>query len=111
MIDSRIKEIVSNFATEARSIYGDKLSEVILYGSCVRGEDTPDSDIDILLLLTVAPQEIGEERNRIFDLSDKLDMEYGVVLAPMLQSEEVYKKYMPVSVFYQNIQREGVKIA
>ncbi|MCI8646969.1 MAG: nucleotidyltransferase domain-containing protein [Firmicutes bacterium] len=110
MIDSKISAVVSSFAEEAKTLYGDKLSEVILYGSCVRGENTPDSDIDILLLLTVEPQEIGKERRKLFDISDELDRKYDVVLAPVLQSVEVYNKYMPVSVFYQNIQKEGVRI-
>lgn len=111
MMEKRIKEIASIFAEEAKQIYGEKLSEVILYGSCARGDNAPDSDIDILLLLAVEPQEIGAERNKIFDVSDKLDLEYDVVLAPVLQSKAVYEKYLPVSAFYQNVLKEGVKIA
>ena len=83
---------------------------MILYGSCARGNNTYDSDIDIFILLSVTPEEIGEERNNILDICDKLDREYDVVLAPLFQSVEVYNKYMPVSAFYQNMQREGVKI-
>lgn len=111
MMEKRIKEIATIFAEEAKQIYGEKLSEVILYGSCARGDNASDSDIDILLLLAVDPQEIGAERNKIFDVSDRLDLEYDVVLAPVLQSTEVYEKYLSVSAFYQNVLREGVKIA
>lgn len=111
MVDSRTKEIVSLFADKAQAIYGDKLSKIILYGSCARGENNKDSDIDIILLLSVTPEEIGAERNKIFDISDELDLKYDVVLAPVFQSVETYNKYMPVSPFYQNIQREGVRIA
>lgn len=111
MMEKRIKKIATIFAEEAKQIYGEKLSEVILYGSCARGDNASDSDIDILLLLAVDPQEIGAERNKIFDVSDRLDLEYDVVLAPVLQSTEVYEKYLSVSAFYQNVLREGVKIA
>lgn len=111
MVNDKIHEIVSLFADEAKSIYGNKLEEVILYGSCARGDNNSDSDIDILLLLSVPPQEIGTERNKIFDIADKIDLKYDVVLAPVFQSLEIYNKYMPVSVFYQNIDREGVRIA
>lgn len=111
MMEKRIKEIATIFAGEAKQIYGEKLSEVILYGSCARGDNASDSDIDILLLLAVDPQEIGAERNKIFDVSNRLDLEYDVVLAPVLQSTEVYEKYLSVSAFYQNVLREGVKIA
>lgn len=111
MVNDKIHEIVSLFADEAKSIYGNKLEEVILYGSCARGDNDSDSDIDILLLLSVPPQEIGAERNKIFDMADKIDLKYDVVLAPVFQSVEIYNKYMPVSAFYQNIAKEGVRIA
>ena len=45
------------------------------------------------------------------DISDQLDLDYDVVLAPVIQNYAVYQKYIPVSVFYQNVEREGVKIA
>ena len=76
------------------------------------GDFQNDSDIDILILLNVP---LGGyqflERNRILDISDKLDLEYDVVLAPVVQNYELYQKYIPVSSFYQNVEREGVKIA
>ena len=35
-----------------QAVYGDRLRGVVLYGSEARGEATPDSDVDILVLLT-----------------------------------------------------------
>ena len=52
---------------------------------------------------------MAEERRKIFAMSDRLDLEYEVVPAPVLQSYEVDENYLPVSAFYQNVQREGVK--
>lgn len=109
--EEKIMEVVKKFAEEAKKIYGSKLHSIVLYGSCARGDFEPDSDIDILILLDVPADRIGEERNRIFDISDQLDWKYDVVLAPVFQNYQLYEKYMPASVFYQNIQREGVKIA
>ena len=40
MIDSAMKE----YAKGAKEVYGDKLKEVILYGSCARGDFTDESD-------------------------------------------------------------------
>ena len=61
--------------------------------------------------MNVSKEHLAEERRKIFAMSDRLDLEYEVVLAPVLQSYEVYENYLPVSAFYQNVQREGVKIA
>ena len=111
MTKEKIHAVTGEFAKEAKEIYGSKLYGIILYGSCARGDFEPDSDIDILVLLDVPSEEISRERKRILNVSDRLDLDYDVVLAPVFQSRMLYEKYMAVSVYYQNIQRDGVKIA
>ena len=111
MTEEKIKMVVEIFAKEDKKIYGNKLQTVILYGSCARGDFQNDSDIDILLLMNVPKENLAEERRKIFAMADRLDLEYEVVLAPVLQSWDVYENYLPVSSFYQNVQKEGVRIA
>ncbi len=111
MTEEKIREVVDRFAEEAKRIYGTKLQEIILYGSCARGDFENDSDIDILILLDSPLESISSERKRILDVSDKLDLDYDVVIAPVVQNYALYQKYIPVSVYYQNVEREGVKIA
>ena len=111
MTEEKIHIVIESFVKEARKIYGPKLQEIILYGSCVRGDFKVDSDIDVLVLLNVSSEEISMERKRILDFTDRLDLDYDVVLAPVFQSFQVFEKYRTVSVFYQTVQKEGVKIA
>ena len=82
-----------------------------MYGSCARGDFADDSDIDVMVLLDVAQEEIGIERKKILDVSDQLDLKYDVVLAPVIQSWRLYNQYIAVSCFYQNVQKEGIKFA
>ena len=111
MTAEKIKEVTELFAKEVKRIYGNKLQIALLSGSCARGDYEEDSDIDILLLLNVPSEKLAEERKKIFAVADRLDLEYEVVLAPVLQSYEVFENYLSVSSYYQNVQREGVKIA
>ncbi len=111
MTKEKIRVVAEKFAEEAKKVYGTKLHGIILYGSCARGDFEVDSDIDILILLDVPSDEINRERKLMVDMSDKLDLDYDVVLAPVFQSYQLYEKYLAVSAFYQNIQKEGVKIA
>lgn len=37
MTEETIRNVVKIFAEEAKRIYGSKLKEIILYGSCARG--------------------------------------------------------------------------
>ena len=111
MTEEKIKDVMKKFLEEAKKIYGIKLQAIILYGSCARGDFEDDSDIDVLVLLNVPKENINFERNKILDITDRLDLDYDVVLAPVFQNYDLFQKYMPVSAFYQNVQREGVRIA
>jgi len=42
--------IVHEFAAKARAACGDAIEEILLFGSVARGDDRPDSDIDILVI-------------------------------------------------------------
>ena len=111
MTEDILKKVVQIFASEVIRIYENSLDAVILYGSCARGDFEPDSDIDILILLNVAPDKICDERKKIRSISNRLDLEYDVILAPVVQSTEVYEKYLSASVYYQNVKKEGIQVA
>ncbi len=108
MTEEKIQEIVQLFTSEAKKIYGSALRHVILYGSCARGDFEQDSDIDIMVLLDSPAEKMNEERKKILDASDRLDLAYDVVLTPVFQNYQQFQHYMPVSVFYQNVKKEGI---
>lgn len=111
MTEEKIQEVVKLFAEEAKMIYSKALRKVILYGSCARGDFEQDSDIDIMVLLDSPAEKMNEERKKILDASDRLDLAYDVVLTPVFQNYQQFQYYMPVSKFYQNVQKEGVQFA
>ena len=111
MTSQIVQEVMKQFTEAVKQIYGAHLREVILYGSCARGDFTSDSDIDIMILLDVPQEQLREERNKIFDISDRLDLTYDTVLAPVFQNTETFDRYLPVSGLYQNVRREGVRYA
>lgn len=111
MTVDKIKKVTELFAEAVKKIYGSKLVAVILYGSCARGDFSEDSDVDIMILLNVPLEKMNDERKRIYDISDQIDLDYDVVLTPVFQNYQIFEKYMPASAFYQNIQKEGIKIA
>ena len=59
-----------------REAFGDRVEEVIIFGSRVRGDFREDSDLDVLLVLRdgIKP----EDWDRIGELSAELTLELGV---------------------------------
>lgn len=53
-----IHTLLTQYLLELKKIYGTYLKSVILYGSYARGDYTSDSDIDIMLLVDLSPEEM-----------------------------------------------------
>ncbi len=77
------REQALEIATKARlglaQIYGDRLRGVYLYGSGARDQLTPDSDIDIAVILDNIPDRFAEHE-RASQLGTDLSLEYDTVV-------------------------------
>ncbi len=84
-------------------------AEVILYGSRARGEASPESDYDLLVLVDGPVDQALEDRigHRLY----ALELEAGVVLSLIVYAREVWEtslcKAMPL---HRNVEREGIKL-
>lgn len=63
------QDIILEFAHQVRMLFGNSLSKIILYGSCARGDNNENSDIDIMLLTSLTDEEIEKIENSVFDLT------------------------------------------
>ena len=106
-----IRTVVEQLAAEMKRTFRENLKRVILYGSCARGDFSSDSDIDVLILLDIPQEDLPVARRKIMDMADKLDWDYEVVLAPVGQTYQIFDRYRNASIFYQNIEKEGVLVA
>lgn len=111
MTEEIIRAVVEKLAGELKRMFGSSLRRVILYGSCARGDYSPDSDIDVMILLDVSQEDLPSAREKVMDATDRLDWEYDVVLTPVVQTIQTFEQYRQASVFYQNVAREGVFVA
>lgn len=106
-MDKRIKLLINPIKEYLVKIYGERIKDVILYGSCVRGESTEDSDIDILVLVddSLNPFEV---RKRLSNLLFDILLEKGEFISVIAVPEHFFEKYN--SPFILNIKKEGVTV-
>src|SRR5947209_19938254 len=71
--------LLARIKSRLQAVYGDRLRGVVLYGSEARGESTPDSDVDILVLLA-GPVALGRDLHTIIEALYPLQLEIHRVL-------------------------------
>ena len=96
---SRIREKVKKI---------DPQAEVILYGSRARGDESPDSDWDLLILVNSRAdlKKEMEFRHKLFDLELDLEESFSVTV----HNKNEWKSKYWVTPLYQNISKEGLRI-
>ena len=99
----RYKEAVSQ-------ILGERLKRIILYGSYARGDFKQDSDMDIMILADIQPEEISNLADRIYDITYDFEVKYEMEINPSIQSIQVYEQRKGVYPFFMNIEKDGVAV-
>ena len=85
-----------------------KLIDLRLFGSKVRGEDTPESDIDIMIQL--AESNPGIE-SQIYDIIFEINLKNDSFISAIIFSKnEIDEGPLAESPIYKIIQKEGVPI-
>ena len=72
-------EIASKVRSELVKLYGQRLRGVYLYGSAARDQLTPDSDIDIAIVLDEIPNRFAEHE-RTSRLGSDISLDYNTVV-------------------------------
>lgn len=108
--NSRVKDILRKIDNEMIKLFGEKLQDVILYGSYARNENTSESDIDIMILVNEAESKLKEYEDKLTHIMVDLSLEYGIVVSLYTQSVQDYQRQINVLPFLRNIQREGIRI-
>ena len=109
---SELQIILSEIAKTARETFGEHLDSVILYGSYARGDYTPDSDVDMMILVKgIAPEDLWRYKKPIIKVESELGLQYDLVISATIKDIETFNMYLDVLPFYQNVMKEGIKVA
>lgn len=95
-------EIAREFANAIKS---DKIIRIILFGSVARGEDTEESDIDILII----SNEWEQIDSLITDEVFKVVLDSEELISPYVLSEKQFNETKNFN-FLSNVLKDGVVI-
>jgi predicted nucleotidyltransferase len=88
-------------------LYGMRLKGVVLYGSCARGTEETESDIDLLVLLE-GPVDTAQEIRRIWEVLYPLQLESARLLSVVPVDATLYDQ--GVYALYRQAKVEGVPL-
>jgi predicted nucleotidyltransferase len=102
-----LEKIITEFRQALEKIYGDKLINLVLYGSQARGDATEDSDIDVMVILK-SPVSPGDEIFRMGEVKNQINLKHDQLISVLPISEEDFLfKDTPL---LENIRREGIAL-
>lgn len=103
-----IHTLLTQYLSEVQKIYGAHLKSVILYGSYARGDYTPDSDVDIMLLVDLVAEEADVYSDALAELGYEYNVNYNIWVMPVVKNLQHFKQWVAAYPFYTNVQKEGV---
>ena len=102
------QEIIRDRIT--RSIHeNDPNAEAFLFGSRARGDNRPDSDCDILILVdnNIVTNEVEDKfRDDLYDL----ELESGQIISTFIYPKKYWESTLVYSPLYSNVNREGIRL-
>jgi predicted nucleotidyltransferase len=102
------KQVALRFVERVRQRFDGQLIAAVLFGSRARGEAEPDSDMDVLVVMSRADPEIRKE---IRHLAVEVWLEHDIYLSTRVWSQAHWRKLEELqTLLFQNIHRDGINL-
>lgn len=102
-----IETVKLEAADMASELMKEDLVEAVLYGSCVRGDYTEDSDIDIALLTRCDRMAVKKYTDGLARIATELAMKYFAVVNFVCLPYEEFTDRKSWYGYFRSIDREG----
>ena len=106
-MNDKLTAILAELRHYLEALYGERLVQIVLYGSQARGDARPDSDIDILIILK-EPVDFSAEIQRTSEFICALSLQNNTVVSrAFVSAERFHNENGP---FFRNVRREGIAV-
>ena len=107
---SQLHQITDEVRRNMQNVFGNKLHQVILYGSYARGDYDNESDIDMMVLVDVSETEMKDYRKQVNRIASKIGLNHDIMITITLKDKQSFDSHQELSPFYRNVANEGVPI-
>jgi predicted nucleotidyltransferase len=107
MSNTRQTVLLSELRRELARVLGNRLEAAYLFGSRARGDQQPESDVDVLVVVR-GTVEYGDLIRRTSELVAALSLKYDTVISRAFVSKERFEREH--SPFLMNVRREAVAV-
>ncbi len=102
-----ISDILQKCNAVLGQYYGSAFKGLVVYGSAARKQDTPQSDVDLLILLN-GPLDYFRELRRIIDMLYPVQLESDRLISAKPASWEDFER--GIIPLYRAAKKEGIRI-
>ena len=90
-MSNAIRNILYGFSIQLKRLLGNDLSKIILYGSYARGDFQENSDVDVMILVKLSPEQIEHVESAVFDLAFDIELEHGIHISPIIKNTDQFE--------------------
>lgn len=102
------ESIVLKLTKRIKDLLGNQLVLLEIFGSKIRGNFTPDSDIDLLIVVKNKDVKL---KNKVYDILFEIDPYFEYKISLIIYSTYEYEQNIRLkSPFIENLQREAIKL-
>ena len=107
-LSAQERQALQTFKEGVRKSLGDKLIQMILFGSRAREEGTEYSDLDVAVLVK---EEDPDVRRAVYDQAAEIFMAFEISVSPLVISHQRFDRYLRMGRRIAcEIEREGISI-
>ncbi len=106
-----MEEVCRRVVAAYRKAYGDDIEAIYLYGSYARGDFDEDSDIDFAAIVKGECPDLQKKRWEVWSEANDIDLEFDILTSPMVISSKIFEEYKNAGGYYENIFKEGIRLA